>query len=160
MSSPSITECALVAIKAEEAITFSLVKSMQVATAFLLLAMVLVSSFLIYNAILSRKSDIAHPHVRTPLEILQDDMAKMKCLLASLELRVEEQEKELVALRDLHRDEIKDTKGLLGAIIGSVARQRGVGIPNSCQDENSKHLKGYIKAQFGDNTNVESIYMG
>jgi len=121
------------------------------------------------------QAELKRLRARSEIEILRDEMAQMRaeqmavlkaCHLARLPLQeiplhafgeldisVKSSKEELAAARG----EIAELKGLLHALIGSVARHRGVSIDAS--DENSKHLKNYIKAHHGG-SNVDSIYMG
>ena len=112
---------------------------------------------------------------RSEIEILRDEMAQMRAQqMATLKAyhlaRLPQQEIHLRTDGELDmrfksskdelataRGEIAELKGLLHALIGSVARHRGVDI--DARDENSRRLKNYIKMHLGG-SNVDSIYMG
>ena len=125
---------------------------------------------------LALQAELKRLRARSEIEVLRDEMAQMRAeQMASLkayhlaraplqeihlrtdgelDMRFKSSKEELATARG----EIAELKGLLHALIGAVARQRGVGIQNG--DEISKRLKSYIKAHFSDAPNADSIYMG
>lgn len=172
MSSLSIIEYGLAAIKVEEASAFAAEKITQIISAFFLLAMVILSSALMWSTIIAtwyRKAEMVAP-ARTPLEILQGEMAEMKSLPKILKEDINGLRQEIETLRDglatsslQLRDalaEIKELKGLVDALVGHSASRRGAGIPDSDRDNISHLLKNWIKARYGQGTNIDSIYMG
>ena len=121
------------------------------------------------------QAELARLRARSEIEVLRDEMAQMRAeQMATLKAyhlaRLPQQEIHLRTDGELDmrfksskdelataRGEIAELKGLLHALIGSVARHRGVDI--DARDENSRRLKNYIKMHLGG-SNVDSIYMG
>ena len=121
------------------------------------------------------QAELKRLRARSEIEILRDEVAQMRAeQMATLKAyhlaRLPQQEIHLRTDGELDmrfksskeelataRGEIAELKGLLHALIGSVARHRGVGI--DAPDENGRRLKNYIKMHLGG-SNVDSIYMG
>ena len=121
------------------------------------------------------QAELARLRARSEIDVLRDEMAQMRAeQMATLKAyhlaRLPQQEIHLRTDGELDmrfksskdelataRGEIAELKGLLHALIGSVARHRGVDI--DAPDENSRRLKNYIKMHLGG-SNVDSIYMG
>ena len=110
-------------------------------------------------------AEVERLRARSPLEILQDEMAEMKRQMAAAArppepeaLHLRERVMQLDALYKSSQEEIAALKSLVDALIGHCASRRGCGIPNA--DENCIRLRQYIKLQYGDGTGVDGIYMG
>ena len=144
-------------------------KSSTDALSLILSAMILFASMVLPLIFFNWRVSSARPAARTPLEVLQEEMAEMKRQMASrlllddereafyseLTTRFKSSKDELAAVRG----EIAEMKALLHAVIGKVGSMRGVQINKDNADENSHLLKNYIKAYLGG-SNVDSIYMG
>ena len=145
------------------------VKSSMDALSLILSAMILFASMVLPLIFFNWRVSSARPAARTPLEVLQEEMAEMKRQIASRLLLDDEREafySELTARFKSSKDElatargeIAELKALLHAVIGKVGSMRGVQINKDSADENSHLLKNYIKAHLGG-SNVDSIYMG
>ena len=96
---------------------------------------------------LALQAELERLRARSETDILRDEMEQMRA-------------EQMAMLKAYHlaRGEIAELKGLLHALIGVVAKDRGVSIQNG--DEINKRLKSYIKAHFSDAPNADSIYMG
>ena len=109
-------------------------------------------------------AEVERLRARSPLEILQDEMAEMKRQMAAAArppepeaLHLRERVMQLDALYKSSQEEIAALKSLVDALIGHCASRRGCSIRNG--DERSLLLKEYIKLQYGDGTGVDGIYM-
>jgi hypothetical protein len=111
---------------------------------------------------------------RLALEILQDEMAEMKRQMAAAapppEPEALHMRERVIQLDTLYkssleelataRAEIAALKGVLNALIGTVASSKGISIgTDSKRDENCLLLRNYIKAHLGS-SNADSIYLG
>ena len=95
------------------------------------------------------------------LNSLFSEMLQMRAEMAALKARPEADESLKSAKEELAaaRAEIAELKTLVHALIGSVARAKGVNIAES--DENSARLKKYVLEHLGGRgTNVHHIYLG